>query len=310
MRKRNRRGWSLGRLPSSRLAYASGRRSYRHPLALETLELRTLLSVTSITDENVLFETDNQNLWSSGAELSVHDDFSWPLLDVDLGPLNLGGFHRTKLPWWLGGGTYYTGLKASFSAGLDLGLSGYYDVTAGNVSVDYQADLAVNAKNLDGTEISNLSYGDHFVVRAEQSADHRGDRHGHGVRQGRSSDYLDYDMYADASLVGKIANATLINTGFHVNESGSQELLKVSLDPGAGEVGLWMLEKPIVGGSLPYHYEDPEVQGFKVDVYAPTLNTGVPMTPTRIAPGTAVRLSTPTCQWTAATAKRGSTSSR
>ena len=83
-------------------------------------------------------------------------------------------------------------------------------------------------------------------------------------------------MYADASLVGKVANETLINTGFHVKEKGSQELLKAVVDPGQGEIGLWMLEKQVVGSSLPFHWEDPEVQGFKVDVYAPTLNTGVP----------------------------------
>ena len=169
MRTRNRR--RVGLLPSGRRWCGRSCGVRGRPLVLEVLELRTLLSVTSVTDDNVRFETDNQNLWSSGPEQGVYDEFSWPLLDVDLGPKTIGGFHRTKLPWWLGGGTYYTGLEASFSAGFDLGLSGYYDVTAGNVAVDYQADLTVNAKNLDGTEISTLSNGDRFVVRAEQTAD-------------------------------------------------------------------------------------------------------------------------------------------
>ena len=48
------------------------------------------------------------------------------------------------------------------------------------------------------------------------------------------------------------------------------------MDPGEGEVGLWVLEQDIGGFTLPYHYEDPEVGGFIVDLYAPTLNTGVP----------------------------------
>ncbi len=223
--------------------------------------------MTSVTDNDVLFETSGQSLWSSGSEAAINKSFSQPLLDVDLDPFSIGGFASTF--------GYKTGLKASFSAGLELDLGGYFEVGAGNVAVDYQADVTVEATNPDGSAISSLSPGDPFVIRAGQSTDSDATTMATEFARVKAGLNLDYDLYANANIVGKILSKTVVNTGFNLSETGSQELIEAILDLGTGTFGLELFDKPVLDLSE-WEFADPEIGALEGGLYVPALNTGDP----------------------------------
>ena len=58
-------------------------------MAIEPLEARQLLSVTTASDDNVLFETVDQNMWDSGAAVKIEESFDYDLLDVGFDALGI-----------------------------------------------------------------------------------------------------------------------------------------------------------------------------------------------------------------------------
>ena len=198
-------------------------------LALEPLESRTLLSVVTAANADVSFATDAQNMWASGEAATVSADFSKTLVDVDFGD-SFGGY------------VLDTGFQASLSGGFDLGFSGDFDVTGGEVDVDYQTDVSVEALTSSGASLtdgtggtlSNLNAGDSFILRSSESPDA-----GDIAMETRFASigaglYLDYGVDIGASLVGKVLGDTVVNTGFSKSVHDSVELIGAELDLGTG----------------------------------------------------------------------------
>ena len=52
----------------------------RRSLAIEPLEHRQMLSVTSISNDDVAFHTEGQNMWARGPEVVIEAEFSKTLL--------------------------------------------------------------------------------------------------------------------------------------------------------------------------------------------------------------------------------------
>ncbi len=247
---------------------------------MEHLEVRTLLSVTTGSNPDVLFSTANQNMWDAGAAQAIHADFSKTLIDADFGD-SFGGYVAG------------TGFEASFSGGFDLGFSGEFNVTGGEVDVDYQTDVSIRALTRLGTPLtdgaggvlSNLSAGESFILRSSASPDAGAvamETRFASIDAGLS---LDYGLHLDASLTGKVFDETVVSTGFSKSVSDSVELVSVSLDPGAQTAGLRLFGQDVDLGPVQSLYssseakievEDPLFRILQVGLYAPQLNTGVP----------------------------------
>ena len=107
--------WLRSRNRYSRCAW---RKRNQRRLALERLDRREMLSVTTtVTDPNVFFQTEDQNMWASGEAASIHASFSETLIDVDFPNLSIGGYDKI---WNPTGPDPKTGLKVKASGGFDL----------------------------------------------------------------------------------------------------------------------------------------------------------------------------------------------
>jgi len=179
-----------------------------------------LLSVTTGANADVFFSTTDQNLWAAGPAEAIHANFSKTLVDVDFGD-SFGGYA-------LG-----TGFEASFSGGFDLGFSGEFNVTGGEVDVDYQADVSVRALTATGETLvsgsggvlSNLNAGDSFLLRASALADA-----GVTAMQTRFASidaalYLNYGLSLSANLTAKAFYETVVSTGFSKSIRDSIQLI-------------------------------------------------------------------------------------
>ena len=236
-------------------------------LALEALESRVVMSATSATDSDVLFRTLDQNMWTTGSAYKITESFTESLLDVDFGT-SFGGFGKKGK----------TGLKASFAAGFDLAVRGEFSVTGGEVDVDYQTDFTVSALTSAGVPATNLAAGDHFILRAQESPDPAAINMETEFANIGAGLFLDYGLYANGSLHGKLFGKTLVNTGFNKSHNGSLELIGAELNLGTGTG-----EARTLGGSDPgetFKLEDrltfDAAKGIVMgEFYIPALNTGV-----------------------------------
>jgi Bacterial Ig domain/RTX calcium-binding nonapeptide repeat (4 copies) len=212
----------------------TARRSKRafgiRPMSVEPLEERLLLSVTSVTDNNIAFQTVDQSLFDIGPDEKIQAKFSESLFNSDLTPVELGGY-------FLG-----TGIEIKAFADLELGLSGDLHVSGGTVGADYRTDITVSALTASGEPVSgtNLTAGDTFILSASESPDP-----GAIALQTEFGSFgaglsLDYAFEASAAIRGKILGKTVINEGVHELVSGSQKLIteKLNLVDGTGELRL------------------------------------------------------------------------
>jgi len=244
---------------------------------LEPLEGRLLLSVTTAADSDLFFSTADQNMWASGPADTISAEFSKTLVDVSFGD-SFGGYA-------LG-----TGFKASFSGGFDLGFSGDFNVTGGEVDVDYQTDVSLQALTASGASLtegtggtlSNLAAGDSFILRSSGSPDADAIAMETRFASIDAGLYLDYGAALAASLTGKIAYSTVVSTGFSKSAGGSVKLIGATLDPGAGTAGLTLFGSPVDVGDVyssstgAIEVEDPLYGILQAGLYVPQLNTGIP----------------------------------
>lgn len=196
-------------LPRNRRSRPARRKSRQRRLALERLDPREMLSVTAmVTDSNVLFQTDGQNMWESGPAATISAGFSETLLDVKLPSLSLGGYAKLWNPI---GPDFKTGLEVKASGGFKLGFSGNFEVSGGEVDVDYQTDITVSALAADGSALTSVAAGEHFLMRASESPDPNAIAMETKFAHIGAGLFLDYGLDINASLKGKILDKTIIS---------------------------------------------------------------------------------------------------
>jgi len=137
---------------------------------LERLEDRRLLAAdftASVSDADVRFETDDQNMWQSGSGADIRKEFTWTAFDqADVfgpGPVDI----RINAFDIFGTG-FDTRVR---SEKLELGLYGGAIINPGQIDVDYQADLSLKAVGSDGSVLSTIKKGDAFTISTAKTAD-------------------------------------------------------------------------------------------------------------------------------------------
>lgn len=154
---------------------------------LERLEDRRLLAAdftASVSDPDVRFETDDQNMWQSGSGADIRKEFTWTAFDQAdfFGPDELDLFISAYD--WAG-----TGFETRIiSERLKLGLYGGAIINPGQIDVDYQADLSLKALGSDGNVLSSIKKGDAFTISTAKTAD--------ADKISMSTDFPDIEAYA------------------------------------------------------------------------------------------------------------------
>lgn len=267
------RKWSNWLLPRDKRSCPTRRGAGRRRMALEPLESRILLSVTSVTDSNVLFQTVDQNMWAAGPASKIEASFDKTLLDKDLA-FSVGGFNKSGR----------TGLEAKFSGGIDLGVRGEFHVTGGEVDVDYQTDISVSAQYPNGSPIiGDIPAGSSFVIHTSDLPDAAVSRMETEFANIGAGLFLDYGFEAHGSVLGKFRGKEIVNFPFDKTIHNSLELIGADLDPGSGigqlrlfgggkqDVNQWGIDP----GNPSLDFSDP-TGILNASLFVPTLNTGVP----------------------------------
>lgn len=245
------------------------------PAAIQQLEERMLLSVTSVTsvtDTRVAFSTTGETLFKGDVPSK---NFDYSLIDESFGT-SFGGYSNLLD---LG----KTGVKVNVGGNIALGVKGGINMEGGSVDVGYLTDVNVTASGVDGSDINNLQFGDHFLVSASDTPDDGDISMSTAVSKLTGNLKLVADLSIGASIDAKIAGKSVIREGFNYGvDTSNTDLvgLDANLDTGAVDVSIFGQDANDLLDQTDYFNEvdrgvEFNISWFEGGVYAPQLATGV-----------------------------------